>query len=116
MAFQPPSPELRRDAVGDLEGLPIPLRRAVTSDAPGFDPIPSPDPHDWLTVHPEPGQTFNEFKTARPNRPTNSRRTIYLQPMGEFAADRSPSIEKLREFAAAFFTMEVRALPPVSRP
>jgi archaemetzincin len=114
MVFQPPSPELRRKAVGDLAGLPVPLRRAVTPDAPGFDPIPSPGPHDWLSVHPEPGQTFDEFNASRPNRPTNSRRIIYLQPLGEFADDRSPAIEKLREFAGAFFAMEVRALPAVS--
>ena len=36
---------------------------------------------------------------------------IYLQPLGNFAADRSTSIARLREFAAAFFAMEVKALP-----
>ena len=114
MAFQPPGPEVRRDAVGDLAGLPTNLQRAFAPDAPGFDPIPSPDPHDWLAVHPEPGQTFDQLKASRPNRPTDSRRMIYLQPLGEFAADRSPSIETLRQFAAAFFAMEVKALPAVS--
>ena len=114
MAFQSPGPEARCDAVGDLAGLPAVLQRAFAADDPGFDPIPSPGPDDWLAVHPEPGQTFNQFKASRPNRPTASRRMIYLQPLGEFVADRSPSIEKLREFAAAFFVMEVKTLPAVS--
>jgi archaemetzincin len=114
MAFEPPSPEVRRAAVGDLTELSPVLRRAFSADASEFEPIPKPGPQDWLAVHPEAGKTFDEFKASGPNRPNESRRIIYLQPLGEFAADRSPSIEKLREFAAAFFAMEVKALPAVS--
>jgi archaemetzincin len=114
MTFEPPGPDLRRAAVGDLAGLPAPLQRAFAPDAAEFAPIPKPDPQDWLAVHKETGQTFDQFKASRPNQPTGSRRTIYLQPLGEFATDRNPSIEKLREFAEAFFAMEVKALPTVS--
>src|SRR5206468_12547546 len=53
MAFEPPSPEIRRAAVGDLSGLSPVLRRAFSADASEFWPIPKPGPHDWLTVHPE---------------------------------------------------------------
>jgi archaemetzincin len=115
MASEQPGPDARRTAVGDLAGLSPVLRRAFSADAPEFEPIPKPGPHDWLGVHPESGQTFDEFKASRPNRPTESRRVIYLQPLGEFPADRSPSIEKLRDFAGAFFAMEVKALPAASR-
>lgn len=114
MAFEPPSPDARRAAVGDLTGLSPVLRRAFSTAASEFESIPRPSPHDWLAVHPESGQTFNEFMASRPNRPTESRRVIYLQPLGDFAAGGSPSIDKLREFAAAFFSMQVKALPPVS--
>jgi archaemetzincin len=114
MAFEPPGPDARRGAVGDLAGLPPALRRAFSADAPEFEPIPKPGANDWLAVHPEPGQTFDQFKASRPNRPTDLRKVIYLQPLDEFPADRSPSIEKLRDFAAAFFAMEIRTLPPVS--
>jgi archaemetzincin len=114
MAFEPPGPDLRRAAVGDIEGLSPVLHRAFSADTLEFEPIPKPGLRDWLTVHPESGQTFDEFKGSGPNRPAESRRVIYLQPLGEFAADRSPSIEKLREFASAFFSMEVKALPPLA--
>ena len=114
MAFQPPSLDERRAAVGDLGGPSPVLRRAFSADASEFEPIPKPEPHDWLAVHEEPGQTFDQFKASRPNRPTDSRRIIYLQPLGGFAADRSPPIENLRAFAGAFFEMEVKVLPAIS--
>jgi archaemetzincin len=114
MAFQPPGPDVRRAAVGDLGGLSPVLRSAFSADASEFEPIPKPGPHDWLAVHPESGQTFDAFKASRPNRPSESRRVIYLQPLGNFAPDGSPSTEKLRELAAAFFAMEVKALPAIS--
>src|SRR5207244_464430 len=114
MAFDPPGPDVRRAAVGELTGLPPVLSRAFLADASEFEPIPKPGPHDWLAVHPEPGQTFDEFKASDPNRPTGSRRVIYLQPLGEFAADRSPPIETLREFASAFFDLTGKYLPSLS--
>jgi archaemetzincin len=113
MAFAPPSQNTIYDAIGNLNGLPVHLHCAFVPDAGSFDPIPNPGPNDWLAVHDEPGQTFDEFKASHSNRPTQSRRIIYLQPLGDFAPDRSPSIDNLREFAAAFFAMEVKALPPV---
>jgi archaemetzincin len=114
MAFEPPGTDLKRAAVGDLTRLPLVLQRAFAPDAPAFEPIPKPGANDWLAVHDEPGQTFDEFKTSRPNRLTQNRHVIHLQPLGSFAADSGPSIEKLREFAAAFFAMEAKVLPPAA--
>src|SRR5260370_12178432 len=113
MAFTIPDEKPRLDAIGNLSGLPVLLQRAFAPDASIFDSIPKPDPNDWLAVHQEPGQTFDEFKASQPNRPTQSRRIIYLQPLGEFPSDRSPSIAKLQKFAGAFFSMEVKALSPI---
>jgi archaemetzincin len=113
MALEPSIPEMRRAAVGDLSALPHLLKRAFALDSLEFQPIPNPGPHDWLAVHHEPGQTFDDFRARRPNRPTSARHVIHLQPLGEFAPERSPSIAKLRDFAAAFFAMEVRVLPAV---
>jgi archaemetzincin len=114
MAFTPPNEKTIRDAIGDLSGLPVVLQRAFAPDRDSFDSIPKPGPNDWLAVHQEPGQTFDEFKASQPNRPTQSRRVIYLQLLGDFAPERSPSIDKLREFAGAFFSIEVKALSPIS--
>jgi archaemetzincin len=114
MAFTPPNENTINAAIGDLSSLPATLQRAFTPDPAAFQPIPQPGPNDWLAVHPEAGQTFDQFKASRPNRPSKDRHVIYLQPLGDFAPERSPSLDKLREFAAAFFATEVKTLPTVA--
>ncbi|NIO29130.1 MAG: hypothetical protein GTO29_11325 [Candidatus Latescibacteria bacterium] len=97
-------------AIGETTGLSRMLRRALE---PGhdFQPLPKPGPHDWLANHPEPGQTFEEFLRLKPNKPDAVRNKIYLQPLEKFQPGEAPSLEKLEQFAEAFFAMEVEVLP-----
>src|SRR5439155_25869399 len=74
--------------------------------------MPTPGPNDWLAAHREPGQTFEQFQRSWPNRPNAQRRTIYLQPLG--ASPEQQNLEKLREYAAHFFQMEVKVITPIS--
>jgi len=111
MGFTSPDAKTIHDAIGDTSQLPVQSQRAFTPDRDAFSPIPTPSPGDWLAVHQEQDQTFEQFTASSPNRPTPNRHVIYFQPLGDFAAERSPSLEKLREFAAAFFAMEVKTLP-----
>jgi archaemetzincin len=103
--------ETRRAAIGPLENLPAPLRRAFEPDN-DFEPLPPPGPHDWLASVPEPGQTFEEFLREVPHRPDMRRRTLYLQPVGAFGSG-TPALDRLREFAALFFKLPVSLLPPL---
>jgi archaemetzincin len=114
MGFTPQDEKTIHDAIGDISQLPVQLQRAFTPDREAFSPIPTPSPGDWLAVHQEQDETFEQFKASSPNRPAPKRNIVYFQPLGDFAADRSPSLEKLREFAAAFFAMEIKTLPSVS--
>lgn len=114
VALKQPNEEARRAAIGDLSGLPAALQKAFASDNAAFQTIPAPHPNDWLAVHEEPGQTFSEFTASQPNRPSQDRHVIYLQPLGSFAPKQSPPLDKLRGFAAAFFTMDVKVLPPLA--
>jgi archaemetzincin len=113
MEFQPPGPQARLEAIGPTNGLSAVLQRAFTPDD-SFQPVPVPGPSDWLAAHPEPGQTFEQFQRSHPNRPDKQQRIIYLQPLGSFSPQQSPSLEKLREYAVAFFQTEVKTLEPVS--
>jgi len=99
-------------AVGPLTGLPRELKRALEADS-DFDPIRDPGPGDWLTVHPEAGQTYEDFIGFAWNRPDRIRKRIYLQPLGKFVEGYSPPVEMLVEYAKAFFTLETKSLPPL---
>jgi archaemetzincin len=95
--------------IGSTANLPEALCRAL--NAREFQPMPTPGPQDWLSNHPEPGQTYEQFVNSRPDRPGGRRNRLYLQPLGDFSGSESPPLEQIREFAAAFFTLDVNVLP-----
>jgi hypothetical protein len=88
-------------ALGSLEGLPEPMRRAVTTK--GFSPMPKAGPDDWLTSHPEKGQTYVQFIQSRPNIPGNPRASIVIAALKGGERPSIVSAELLRDYAAAFF-------------
>lgn len=96
-------------ALGPRINLPAELVAAFT---PGndFAPLPKPGPHDWLSHHQEPGQPFPGFVWSRPNRPSQQRQTIYLQPVGWWDTT-PPPLKTLEEYARIFFGLEVKRLP-----
>jgi archaemetzincin len=49
--------------------------------------------------------------SSRPNRPDFGRRKLYLQPIGSFGQADAPRLDELVRFAAAFFAIEITALP-----
>ncbi len=112
-AFERPSAEERAAALGNLDDETVPLQRLLDPDA-DFAPIPSPGPGDWLANHAEPGQTYAAFRDAPGHRPEAVRRIIYLQPLGGFPVECSPSLDEIRAYAAAFFQMEVKVLPALA--
>lgn len=113
MGFKLPGPAEKIRAIGSTKGLPETLRRAL-DPSDDFEPILVPKPGDWLAVHPESGQTFDDFVRSKPNRPNQIQNKIYLQPLGEFPEDKNPSVEKLKEYAACYFAMDVEVLPPLT--
>ena len=112
LAFEPPSAADRAKALGSLENEPAVLQRLLTPDE-DFAPLRTPGPGDWLTSHPERGQTFDGYCTVGFNRPTTSRNVIYLLPLGEFPADNSPPLEDLRVYAEAYFQLSVKILAAI---
>jgi archaemetzincin len=76
--------------------------------------MPYPKPGDWLAEHPEAGQTFDDYAASGPNMPKGSQTMLYVQPLGEFPETKCPSMEALREYAAAYFAMDVSVLPALN--
>jgi len=110
MRFVPPTRAQQLAAIGPTGDLPQEFRRALE---PGQDflPVPEPGPSDWLAIHREDGQTFQQFVNSRPDRPSARRKMLYLQPLGSWEQDEGPPLGELRQFTAAFFRMDVRILP-----
>lgn len=110
-AFERPSEQERVQALGDLSAESAGLRVLLTPND-DFFPVTLPAPNDWLSLHAERGQTFDAYRRSAANRPDAVRRIIYLQPIGEFSDEATPSLEELRNYAAAFFQVDVKILPP----
>jgi archaemetzincin len=110
MDFKSPTASERLKAIGTTEGLPENLKKALEPGG-DFEPIPIPKPGDWLAVHAESGQSFDDFVKGKPNKPDKTRNKIYLQPLGNFPKGQIPFLDKLREYAAIYFSMEVEVLP-----
>jgi archaemetzincin len=113
MNFKPPTSAERLKAIGATNDLPETLKKAL-EPRDDFEPIPVPKPDDWLAVHQETGQDFDEFIKSKPNRPNKTRNKIYLQLLGEFPKGQIPLADQLRKFAASYFGMKVELLPPLA--
>jgi archaemetzincin len=62
---------------------------------------------DWLTQHPEDGETFEEYVNSHPTLPTEERKTIYIQPIGTFSADQMKIIGLTADYMRAFYDLPV---------
>lgn len=106
-----PRVEPRVAAIGDTSFLSPELRRAF-EPAGDFEPLPDPGPNDWLAQHPEKPQSYQAWLDRDTNVVGDTRRIIYLLPIGDFPAT-APSLDALATIVHAFFTLEVRVLPAV---
>ena len=111
--FKPQDSTERLRAIGLTKGLSETLQKALDPGT-DFDPVPIPKPGDWLAEHYETGQTFDDFINSKTSQPDKIRSKIYLQPLGEFPKGQVPLLDRLREYAVAYFAMEVGILPYLS--
>ncbi|MFL6469170.1 MAG: archaemetzincin [Pyrinomonadaceae bacterium] len=63
---------------------------------------------DWLDSQHEPGQTFEEYIASNPTLPTAERRTIYIQPIGNFSAQQRNAIRLTADYMEVFYNLPVK--------
>lgn len=63
---------------------------------------------DWLQTQTEAGETFEQYIKSNPTLPTVERRTIYIQPIGEFTAEQRKAIRLTAEYLKAFYNLPVK--------
>jgi archaemetzincin len=78
-----------------------------------MQPKSNPEAGDWLANHFEPGQTFDQYLSSVPNRPTAMRTTIYLQPIADFTAAQEPLLDETAEFMGLYFGIPVKTRPRI---
>lgn len=73
-----------------------------------------PGPGDWLDVHVEPGQSFDRYIKSNPVTPSETRKRIYIQPLGRFSVDESNLVKATAEYLQLFFGLKTSVLPVLS--
>ena len=102
---------LRLDALKAMGDAPAPVLAMFESDQ-AVEPLPEPAAREWLAIHEECGQTFDEFvRTVTPL--PEGERTIYLQPVDTDGVLSDTCLTTLAAFAGAFFQVDVRLRQPL---
>lgn len=98
--------------IGAGDGVDMPaLKRMVEALRPLHEPITAPGPSDWLANHHEEGQTFSQYVACGPVRPEGKRRTICVQPLGDFTGPQRRIVTLTAEFMSLFYGLPVRVEP-----
>lgn len=71
-----------------------------------------PKSGDWLSSHPEPGQTFDSYRKSSPNKPDHRRKILYIQPLGPIPMNRRGLLKDTAEFLGIFYGLPVKMLDP----
>ncbi len=71
-------------------------------------PVPKPGPGDWLAQHKESGQTFRQYLLSKPVTPTGKRRTLYVQPLGDFTKTQRKIVDLTADFLGRYFQLPVK--------
>jgi archaemetzincin len=90
-----------------MEKLPAPYEALI----PLHRPLAMPASGDWLAEHKESGQSFAEYRGAKPIRPTARRRFIRIQPIGTFSPKQWEIIELTADYMERFFGVTTNMLP-----
>jgi archaemetzincin len=77
---------------------------------PLHQPFEPGGPNDWVADHPEPGQTYEQWRGSDPVTPNGTRRFIYIQPIGDFTPEQRRIVELTAECMALYFHRPVKFL------
>jgi len=88
----------------DRQALPKPLEALV----PLHTPMEKPVPGEWLASHGERPETYQQYIAGTPIRATRERRTIWIQPIGEFTSEQRKIVELSSEFLGHYYQLPVR--------
>jgi archaemetzincin len=71
------------------------------------------NPGDWLTDHPEEGQTFEEYSKMIPMKPAKGRDKIYILPIGGLTHQEDSIVNLTVEYLNLFYGIKIVKMDPV---
>lgn len=89
-------------------------RQRANKLTPLYKTLGKPAPGDWLAQHPEHGQTFDEYRSSNPNRPSRQHTAMYIQPIGDFTPVQEKILADTSDFLGKFYSVPVKKLPAVT--
>jgi len=69
-----------------------------------------PQANDWLAIHQEEYQSFEQYKNSQPNKPDKKHTTIYIRLIGDFTKEQNAIIELTIEFIGRYFQLPTKTL------
>ena len=88
-------------------------RLLLSKLAPLHKPLGKTQPGDWLERHKEPGQTFDQYLRSSPVTLHGERKTIYVQPLGDFKPDEKRVMDLTVDYMGRFFSTDIKVLDPI---
>jgi len=73
-----------------------------------------PKSRDWLSVHKEKGQTFEEYKLLDPFKVDDEHNVIYIQPIGDFNKKELKILDLTTKYIELFYCVKVEKLKSFS--
>jgi len=73
-------------------------------------PMPEPGPHDWLSQHHEPGQSFEQYAASDPITAWGARRRLCVQPLGTTNDAQRRVVELAADWMSRFFGLDAEVL------
>ncbi len=70
--------------------------------------LEKPQPGEWLAKHPEWGQDYQQYLDGHPITASRQRRTIYVQPLGDFTETEKEIVDQTAEFLGVYFQLPVK--------
>jgi archaemetzincin len=87
------------------------VRALISALDPLHRPFGAVAPGDWIESHPEPGQSFAEWRAAFPRTALGQRHVVYIQPLGGFTRAETRVVELTAALEGIAFGLPVEVLP-----
>lgn len=75
--------------------------------------LEKPKPGEWLSVHKEAGQSFNQYREVKSIKIKSNNKTIYILPIGKFSDLETRLLNANSEYLKVFFDLNVKILPSI---